>query len=59
MARHRSGYIQVDISELLDELNDADLLVECQRRGLTPAGPGETVDLDIVRDAYKESCLSG
>lgn len=52
MARHRSGYIRLDVSEFLDEIDDDALLEECQSRKLNPAAPGETVDLEIVREAY-------
>lgn len=52
MARYRSGEIRIGVSELLGEVDDDDLLDELAARKLTPAGPGETVDLDIVREAY-------
>jgi hypothetical protein len=53
MPRYRSGYISIDISEVLDEIEDNVLLTELHSRKLSPAEPGETVDLDIVREAYE------
>jgi hypothetical protein len=50
----RSGYVRVDISDVLNEIEDDCLLAELRARKLTPAGVGETVDLDIVREAYDE-----
>jgi|HubBroStandDraft_3_1064219.scaffolds.fasta_scaffold115238_2 hypothetical protein len=52
MTRYRSGYVRVDISDVLHEIEDDCLLEELKQRKLTPAAPGETVDLDIVREAY-------
>ena len=52
MGRRRSGYIQIDVSECLDEIDDDQLLDELHSRKLSPAKPGDTVDLDIVREAY-------
>lgn len=49
--RRCSGYIQIDVQELLDELDDNDLLEELQARKLSSA-VGETCDLTIVQEAY-------
>lgn len=54
MARHRSGYVRIDVTEILDEIEDDVLLEEVAARKLSPARPGETVDLDILREAYDE-----
>ena len=53
MARRRSGYVQIDVSEILCELDDDDLLDEIASRKLTLAG-GEAYDQDLVREAYHE-----
>lgn len=48
----RSGYVRIDVNDVLNEIGDDDLLDELRHRKLTPAGPGETTDLDIVREAH-------
>lgn len=50
--RYRQNSITIDICEIMAEIDDDVLLDELKDRKLTPAGPGETVDLDIVREAY-------
>ncbi len=50
--RYRQNSITIEIEDFIGEIDDEILLEECQSRKLTPAGPGETVDLDIVREAY-------
>lgn len=50
--RYRQNSITIDIFDFIGEIDDEILLEECQSRQLTPAGPGETVDQDIVREAY-------
>ena len=54
MARRRSGYIQIDVSDCIDEIDDDDLLAEVELRKLSTTGPGESVDLEIVGEAYEE-----
>lgn len=51
MARRRNGYITIDICEVMDEIDDADLLEECRDRKLS-IEPNESADMDIVREAY-------
>jgi hypothetical protein len=48
MPRLRTGYVQVYISDILDEICDDDLLAEVEDRKL-----GDYCDLDIVREAYE------
>jgi hypothetical protein len=40
MSRYRSGYVRVDISDVVDEIDDDDILRECQTRGLFPIAGG-------------------
>lgn len=51
--RRRSGYVQIDVQDMLDQLEDDDLLEELRARKLMVAQPG-TCDLDIVCEAYRE-----
>lgn len=51
MAKRRSGYVEVSVANLLDELDDADLLGEVEDRGLE-AGLKDGVE--EVREAYAE-----
>lgn len=52
MSRHRSGYVRININDVIGEIEDDCLLAELVSRKLTAAQPGETCDLDIVREAY-------
>ena len=56
MARRgrRSGYIQIDVSDVIGEIDDDDLLAELHARNMTPALAGETIDMDILREAHVE-----
>lgn len=54
MARRRSGYLQIDVSELLNEVDDDDLLDEVASRKLITTAAGETYDSDAVKDAFNE-----
>lgn len=47
----RTGYITIDISEVMSEIDDYDLLQECADRKLS-VEPNESTDMDIVREAY-------
>lgn len=53
MATRRTGYVQIEVSEILNEIDDDDLLDEVASRKLTLAG-GEAYDQDLVREAYNE-----
>jgi hypothetical protein len=50
----RAGYVRIEVEDVLDAVDDDDLLDEVRARKLSPASPGETVDLDIVREAFDE-----
>lgn len=53
MARRRAGYITIDVSEYLDEIDDDQLLEEVKSRKLSTGNePYESCDLEIVREAY-------
>lgn len=54
MARRRTGYIQIDVSEVLDELDDVDLVEELKSRGID-AGMSDD-GLSMAREAYEELC---
>lgn len=49
----RSGYVRIDTSELLCEVDDDDLLDEVAARKLTPSGD-HSYDSDFVREAWHE-----
>jgi hypothetical protein len=40
MSRYRSGYVRVDISDVVEEIQDEDILRECKSRGLFPLAGG-------------------
>lgn len=46
------GYIRIDVSDIMDELDDDDLLEECESRKLSTTKPGESVDREIAMEAY-------
>lgn len=52
MARHRRGYVQIDINDVMDEIEDDVLLEEVRSRGLI-GNDGESSDIEIVREAYE------
>lgn len=54
MARRRSGYIQIDVNEYIDEIDDHVLVEEVKARKLSLDTATEPPDLDIVREAYEE-----
>ncbi len=55
MARYRSGYLRVDVSELLDEIEDDALLEEIKHRKLiVPGNDSDFVPEDDIRDARME-----
>lgn len=53
MKRHRSGYVRIDISEVMDEIEDEWLLEEVKHRKLIV--PGDAVDF-IPEDDIREAC---
>lgn len=54
MATHRSGYVTIDISDVVDEIEDDVLLNEVAARKLVVSPAGEAYDQDLVREAYLE-----
>lgn len=54
MARYRSGSISVDVSDVIDQIDDDDLLEEVARRKLLPSASGEAMPEDLVDEAYQE-----
>jgi hypothetical protein len=50
-----AGTISIDVSEVIDEIEDDVLLEEIRARKLLVGSPGdESTDVDIVREAYAE-----
>jgi hypothetical protein len=54
MAKHRSGYVRIDVTEFLDEVEDDILLEELAARKLITAPSGESYDQDLVKEAFNE-----
>lgn len=56
MGKHRRGYIQysIDVSELIDEIDDDDLLEEVKARELLAGLSSDDDPLEMVREAYRE-----
>lgn len=52
MARHRSGTIRIDVSDVIEEIEDDDLLDEVSRRKLLTSMDG--LDSELVREAWDE-----
>jgi hypothetical protein len=51
----RSGMIQIDVEELLDQVDDENLIVEVQSRKLIVGSPAtDFVPEDDIREAYAE-----
>ena len=51
MGRYRSGYVQIDVSDFIDEIDDEDLLDEVRNRKLT--APGTHFDRDYAERALE------
>ena len=56
MAKRRRGYIRydIDVSELIDEIDDNDLLEEVKDRKLFGGLTSDGDPLEMVREAYRE-----
>lgn len=54
MAKHRSGYVRIDIDDIIDEIEDDVLVAELENRRLITQPAGASYDQDLVKDAYQE-----
>jgi hypothetical protein len=54
MAKHRSGYVRIDVTEILNEIEDGILLEELESRKLITTPSGESYDQDLVKEAFHE-----
>jgi hypothetical protein len=52
MGRYRSGIIRIDVSDVIEEIEDDDLVDELWRRRLTMGHSGHSIDLEIVLEAH-------
>lgn len=54
MAGRRTGYVRIDVNEIISEIDDNDLLDEVRSRKLITTASGETYDSDAVKEAFEE-----